>query len=66
MDYIEARDELEIDMRKMDTLLLECLKKFKGDMDMKPVLKVMKERIEKHRESIKDFEETYKAEILST
>jgi hypothetical protein len=66
MDYIEARDEMEIDIRRMDTLLLECLKKFKSDMDMKPVLRVMKERIQKHKESITNFEETYKTEILST
>lgn len=66
MDYIEARDEMEIEMRRMDNLLLECLKKFKSEMDMKPVLKVMKKRIEKHRDSIRNYEETYKAEILST
>jgi len=66
MDYIEARDEMEIEMRRMDNLLLECLKKFKSKMDMKPVLKVMKERIEKHRDSIRNYEETYCNNILST
>jgi len=68
MDYYTAQNQMEIDMRKMDDMLLECLKKFKSDIDMKPVLRVMKERIEKHRLSIETFEEKYCDDltILST
>jgi len=66
MDYYTAQNQMEIEMRNMDDLLLECLKKFKSDIDIKPVLKVMKERIEKHKLNIESYEETYCNNILST